>query len=193
MAEKEIKIDNHIDKIQKRDGRVVAFEQEKIEKAIHKAVVATNQGDGIVSKKVSDKVVSLTNRRFKKGEVPSSEQIQDIVEEALMLEGLVETAKAYVLYREQRRAIREASKAADDSSEKVDSYLKEIDWQVKENANMTFSLQGLNQYVGSYISKKYWLNKIYPKAIRDAATNEDFHIHNLELLAPYCAGWDLYD
>ena len=58
---------------------------------------------------------------------------------------------------------------------------------------MTFSLQGLNQYVGSYISKKYWLNKIYPKEIRDAAINEDFHIHNLELLAPYCAGWDLYD
>ncbi len=184
---------NHIEKVQKRDGRVVAFEQEKIEEAIHKAVVATNQGDGVVSKKVADKVVSLLNRRFKKGEIPNIEQVQDIVEEALMLEDLVETAKAYILYREQRRAIREASKATDDSSEKVDSYLKEIDWQVKENANMTFSLQGLNQYVGSYISKKYWLNKIYPKEIRDAAASEDFHIHNLELLAPYCAGWDLYD
>ena len=135
----------------------------------------------------------MLNRRFKKGEIPTIEQIQNIVEEALMLEGLVETAKAYVLYREQRRAIRETTKAMDDSSEKIDSYLKEIDWQVKENANMTFSLQGLNQYVGSYISKKYWLNKIYPKEIREAAINEDFHIHNLELLAPYCAGWDLYD
>jgi ribonucleoside-triphosphate reductase len=83
--------------------------------------------------------------------------------------------------------------SSDESSEKVDSYLKELDWQVAENANMTFSLQGLNQYVGSYISKKYWLNKIYPKEIRDAGANEDFHIHNLELLAPYCAGWDLYD
>ncbi len=193
MEEEEKKIGNHIEKVQKRDGRVVTFEQEKIEEAIHKAVVATNQGDGVVSKKVSDKVVSLLNRRFKKGEVPNIEQIQDIVEEALMLEGLVETAKAYVLYREQRRSIREAAKAVDDSSEKIDSYLKEIDWQVKENANMTFSLQGLNQYVGSYISKKYWLNKIYPKEIRDAAASEDFHIHNLELLAPYCAGWDLYD
>jgi ribonucleoside-triphosphate reductase len=191
--EAELKVKSNIERVQKRDGRVVPFEQEKIEKAIHKAVVATNQGDGIVSKKVADKVVSLLNRRFKKGEVPTIEQIQDIVEEALMLEGLVETAKAYVLYREQRRAIRETSKVADDSSEKIDSYLKELDWQVKENANMTFSLQGLNQYVGSYISKKYWLNKIYPKEIRDAAIGEDFHIHNLELLAPYCAGWDLYD
>jgi len=189
----EEKIISNVEKVRKRDGRIVDFEQAKIEEAIHKAVVATNQGDGAVSKKVSDKVVSLVNRRFKKGEVPTIEQIQDIVEEALMLEDLVETAKAYILYREQRRAIRDASKAADDSSEKVDSYLKELDWQVKENANMTFSLQGLNQYVGSYISKKYWLNKIYPKEIRDAAANEDFHIHNLELLAPYCAGWDLYD
>ena len=193
FMEAELKSKQNIDKIRKRDGRVVDFEQEKITEAIHKAVVATNQGDGEVSRKVSDKVISLMNRRFKKGEIPSIEQVQDIVEEALILEDLVETAKAYILYREQRRAIREASKAADDSSEKVDSYLKELDWQVKENANMTFSLQGLNQYVGSYISKKYWLNKIYPKEIRDAAASEDFHIHNLELLAPYCAGWDLYD
>jgi ribonucleoside-triphosphate reductase len=143
--------------------------------------VAANQGDGKESAKVADRVIKLLNRRFKKEEVPTIEQIQDIVEESLILEDLVDTAKAYILYREQRRAIREAAKVSDESSEKIDSYLKEIDWQVKENANMTFSLQGLNQYVGSYISKKYWLNKIYPKEIRDAAANEDFHIHNLEL------------
>jgi len=189
----EKKVENHIDKVQKRDGRIVNFEQEKIAEAVHKALMATNQGNGPESQKVSAKVVQLLNKRFKKGEVPTIEQVQDIVEEALILEDLVETAKGYILYREQRRAIRDASKAADDSSEKVDSYLKEIDWQVKENANMTFSLQGLNEYVGSYISKKYWLNKIYPKEIRDAAANEDFHIHDLQLLAPYCAGWDLYD
>ncbi|MEK7080219.1 MAG: ribonucleoside triphosphate reductase [Patescibacteria group bacterium] len=186
-------MENHILKVEKRDGRIVDFDQEKIANAVHKAVVAAGQGDGEVSKKVSDKVIQLLNRRFKKGEVPHIEQIQDIVEEALMLENLVETAKAYILYREQRTKIREAGKVVDDSNEKVDSYLAELDWQVKENANMTFSLQGLNQYVGSYISKKYWLNKIYPKEIREAAANEDFHIHNLELLAPYCAGWDLYD
>ena len=102
-------VKNNIEKVRKRDGRVVDFEQEKIAEAVHKAVAAANQGDGAVSKKVSDKVVSLLNRRFKKGEIPNIEQIQDIVEEALMLEGLIETAKAYVLYREQRRAIREAA------------------------------------------------------------------------------------
>jgi len=193
IKKEEKKSENHIEKVQKRDGRVVVFEEAKIEEAVHKAIVAANQGDGKESKKVAAKVVQLLNKRFRQGEIPTIEQIQDIVEEALILEDLVDTAKAYILYRDQRRQIREASKAADDSSEKVDSYLKEADWQVKENANMTFSLQGLNEYVGSYISKKYWLNKIYPKEIRDAAANEDFHIHDLQLLAPYCAGWDLYD
>ena len=186
-------MENHILQIQKRDGTVIDFNQEKIANAVHKAVVAAGQGDGEVSKKVSDKIVQLLNRRFRKNEAPTIEQIKDIVEEALILEDLVETAKSYIIYREQRRKVREAGKVVDDSNEKVDSYLAELDWQVKENANMTFSLQGLNQYVGSYISKKYWLDKIYPKEVRDAATNEDFHIHNLELLAPYCAGWDLYD
>ncbi len=184
---------NKIIKVKKRDGSIVDFDQSKITEAIFKAITATQQGDGKKSKRLSDRVVKILNRRFKKDEIPQVEQIQDIVEEVLILEGLVETAKAYILYREQRRAIREATKLIDESSEKIDSYLKEIDWQIKENANMTFSLQGLNQYVGSYVSKKYWLNKIYPKEIREVALNEDFHIHNLELLAPYCAGWDLYD
>ena len=187
------KIGNHILKVQKRDGRIVDFVQEKITGAIYKAITATGQGDGIKSKKASLRVLQILNRRFKKDEIPTVEQIQDIVEEVLILEGLVETARSYILYREQRRKIRELGIATDESSEKIDSYLKELDWQVKENANMTYSLQGLNQYVGSYVSKKYWLNKIYPKEVRDAAINEDFHIHNLEILAPYCAGWDLYD
>ncbi|KKP93046.1 MAG: Anaerobic ribonucleoside-triphosphate reductase [Parcubacteria group bacterium GW2011_GWA1_36_12] len=193
MKPKKEKIENHIEKVQKRDGRIVDFEQEKITDAIFKAITAAGQGDGVKSKRASERVVQILNRRFKKDEIPIIEQIQDIVEEVLILEGLVDTARAYILYREQRRRIREMGTISDESSEKIDSYLKELDWQVAENANMTFSLQGLNQYVGSYISKKYWLNKIYPKEIREAGANEDFHIHNLELLAPYCAGWDLYD
>lgn len=182
-----------ISKIQKRDGRVVEFELHKIQEAIYKAITATGQGNGGESKKATQKVAEILNRRFKKDEVPTIEQIQDIVEEVLILEGLVDTARAYILYREQRRKIREMGSATDESSDKIESYLNEIDWQVKENANMSFSLQGLNQYVVSYVSKKYWLNKVYPKEIRDAAFNEDFHIHNLEILSPYCMGWDLYD
>lgn len=193
MTPRKEKIKNHIEKVQKRDGRIVDFEQQKITDAIFKAITAAGQGDGVKSKRASEKVAQILNRRFKIGEVPTIEHIQDIVEEVLILEGLVDTARTYILYREQRRRIREMGMISDESSEKIDSYLKELDWQIAENANMTFSLQGLNQYVGSFISKKYWLNKIYPKEIREAAANEDFHIHNLELLAPYCAGWDLYD
>ena len=186
-------MENRITKVQKRDGAIVDFDQTKITEAIFKAITATDQGDGKKSKNLSERVVKILDRRFKKDEISQVEQIQDIVEEVLILEGLVETARAYILYREQRRRIREATKVVDESSEKIDSYLQELDWQVNENANMTFSLQGLNQYVGSYISKKYWLNKIYPKEVREAAASEDFHIHNLEILATYCAGWDLYD
>lgn len=182
-----------ITKVQKRDGRIVEFDQDKITGAIFKAVTATDQGDGKKSKKLSEKVVQFLNRRFRKEEIPQVEQIQDIVEEVLILEGLVETAKAYILYREQRRRIREATAIVDESTEMVDRYLKELDWQVNENANMAYSLQGLNQYNIAAIAKKYWLNRVYPKEIREAALSEDFHIHNLETLSPYCAGWDLYD
>jgi len=109
------------------------------------------------------------------------------------LENLVETAKAYILYREQRRRIREASSALDESVEMVDKYIKELDWQIKENANMSYSLQGLNYYGVSAITKKYWLNKVYPKEIREAFESGDFHIHDLDNLSTYCCGWDLYD
>jgi len=186
-------MENKIEKIQKRNGEIVVFDQARITEAIFKAVTATGHGDGEISKKLSNKVVQILNRRFKKDEIPQVEQIQDIVEEVLILENLVETAKSYILYREQRRRIREVVLAADDSLEKMESYIKELDWQVYENANMTFSLQGLNQHTISGISKKYWLNKIYPQEIREAAINEDFHIHNLDTISPYCMGWDLYE
>ncbi len=182
-----------ITKVQKRSGEIVEFDREKIRNAVFKALTVTGQGDGKESKKVSERVVAIMERRFNKDEVPTVEQIQDIVEEILILEGLVDTAKAYILYREQRRRIREAGKVVDESTERVDKYLKELDWQVYENANMTFSLQGLNQYAISNISKKYWLNKIYPEKIREAAVGEDFHLHDLDSISTYCCGWDLYD
>jgi len=184
---------NKIVKVRKRDGVMVDFDKNRIEDAICKALTATGQGNGEKSKILSNKVIKIINRRFKQNEIPQVEQIQDIVEEVLILEGLADTAKAYILYREQRRRIREAASVVDESTEMVDSYLKELDWQIHENANMTYSLQGLNQYAISAVAKKYWLNRIYPKEIREAAANEDLHIHNLETLACYCMGWDLYD
>lgn len=186
-------MENKILKVKKRDGRIVDFSQEHIEEAIHKSLTASEQGNGPESKKISERVVKLLNIRFKENEIPTVEQIQDTVEEVLILEDLVDTAKSYILYREQRRRIRETAEGFDASVEMMDSYLKELDWQVKENANMTYSLQGLNHYAASKITKKYWLNKVYPKEIREAVERGDFHIHDTDVLATYCCGWDLYD
>jgi len=186
-------LQNKITKVKKRDGEIVEFDQARIEEAIFKALTSSGQGDGKLAKKVSKRVVQILNRRFRKVEIPQVEQIQDIVEEVLILEDLVEAARAYILYREQRRRIREATMVAEEAVDRVDQYLEKLDWEVQENANMAFSLQGLNHYGVSYIVKKYWLNKIYSKEIREANEGGDLHIHNLDTLGPYCVGWDLYD
>ncbi|MGE4554671.1 MAG: ribonucleoside triphosphate reductase [Candidatus Paceibacterota bacterium] len=184
---------NHIKEIQKRTGEIVPFRKKKIEEAIYKALTSTGSGGRRLAQQLANKVTKLLNKRFKKGEIPQVEQIQDIVEEVLMLENLTEAAKAYILYREQRRKIREAKIAVEEGISLIDEYLAENSWEIKENSNMAFSLQGLNHYVSAYVSKKYWLNRIYPPEVRQANESGDFHLHNLDILSTYCCGWDLYD
>jgi len=179
-----------VKKIRKRDGRIVDFNQKKITDAIFKAIQAVEAEDGKLAKKLSDQVVKIINKRFL-NKIPTVEDIQDIVEEVLIENKQTRTAKAYILYREQRTEVRELRKI--DSDKLISEYLEQLDWRVKENANMSFSLQGLNNHVASAISAHYWLHKIYPPEIRKAHIDSDFHIHNLQLLAPYCCGWDLYD
>ncbi|MEM5813349.1 MAG: ribonucleoside triphosphate reductase [Candidatus Aenigmatarchaeota archaeon] len=182
-----------IEKIKKRDGRIVPFDQSKITEAIRKAFEATGEKDGKRAKEISDKVVRKLEDIQKKDptKIISVEEIQDVVEETLVEEGEFRVAKAYIIYREQHREIREIVEKA--NTKLMDEYIEKLDWQVNENSNMTFSLQGLNYYVSSEITKVYWLNKIYPPEIRDAYRNGDFHIHDLGLLSVYCVGWDLYD
>ena len=100
-------------------------------------------------------------------------------------------AKAYIIYRQQHAEIREIVSRF--NTDLVDKYLNQHDWRVNENSNMAYSLQGLNHYVSSEVSKLYWLNRIYPAAIKNAHQNGDFHIHDLGLLSVYCVGWDLQD
>ena len=176
-------------KIRKRDGRIVEFNAEKITNAIAKAGKATGEFDRETAKKLTLRVLNLAQQLIHG--IPTVEEIQDIVEEVLLTSPYRKTAKAYILYREQHAKIREI--AAKANVDLVDQYLKRLDWQVNENSNMTYSLQGLNHYISSEISKIYWLNKIYPPEIRQAHIGGDFHIHDLSLLAPYCVGWDLYD
>ncbi len=181
-----------VNKVRKRDGRLVKFNQERITEAIYKAVTAVSEEDGKLSQKLSNQVVKILNRRFDE-KAPTVEEVQDLVEEVLIQADLVEVAKAYIIYREQRRKIREAMKVTSESISMVDQYLKEVDWEVKENANMTYSLQGLNNYISNTVTKKYWLEKVYPVEIREASKRGDFHIHDLGILAPYCVGWNLQD
>ena len=184
---------NKITKIKKRSGSVVDFEQDKIARAIKKALEATNTSDGEIAQKLSDKVIGILNKNFPPPQIPTVENIQDVVERVLMKKGYDRAAKAYILYRDQHRKIRETKKVIDETVDMVDQYLEKIDWQVSENSNMAYSLQGLNNYISSLVTKKYWLDKIYPPEIRKAAEGGDFHIHDLNVLAAYCVGWDLYD
>jgi len=181
-----------VNKVRKRDGRLVKFNQKRITEAIYKAVTAVSEEDGKLSQKLSNQVVKILNRRFNE-KAPTIEEVQDLVEEVLIQADLVEVAKAYIIYREQRRKIREAMKVTSESISMIDQYLKEVDWEVKENANMTYSLQGLNNYISNTVTKKYWLEKVYPAEIREASQRGDFHIHDLGILAPYCVGWNLQD
>ena len=193
MIAQKKKFYNRLKEVKKRTGEIVPFDKKKIEEVIYKALTATGAGGKTLSRELSTRVIKILNRRFKNGEIPSVEEIQDIVEEVLILENLVETSKAYILYRDQRRALRESRIVTDEAISLVDEYLQVNDWEVKENSNMAFSLQGLNHYVSAYVAKKYWLRKIYPKEVREAVESGDFHIHNLDILATYCCGWDLYD
>ncbi len=177
-------------KIKKRDGRIVAFDAQKITNAIAKAGAATGEFDEKVAKRLCLKVLNLSQQVIK-DKIPTVEEIQDVVEEILLSSPYRKTAKAYIIYRDQHARIREITAKANVNL--VDQYLEKIDWQVNENSNMAFSLQGLNNYLSSELSKTYWLNKIYPREIREATVNGDFHIHDLNLLAVYCVGWDLYD
>ncbi len=176
--------------ILKRNGRVVKFEQDKIVKAIAKAGLATKEFGSDVAKGLAFKAVALLVATSDK-EIPTVEEIQDAVEEILLSSQYRKTAKAYILYREQHASMRSIINTA--NVDLIGQYLDKIDWQVNENSNMDYSLQGLNNYVSSEISKVYWLNKIYPKEVRDAQLNGDFHIHDLNTLAVYCVGWDLND
>jgi anaerobic ribonucleoside-triphosphate reductase len=135
--------------------------------------------------------VRVLRRRYDGG-VPSVEHVQDIVEKTLIENGHAKTAKAYILYREQHKNIREVSRLLRDITI-IDDYLEEMDWRVRENSNMTYSLQGLNVHITQKVVCNYWLNSIYPKEIREAHVNGEFHVHDLGTLGPYCVGWDLQD
>ena len=189
-SEKRHEVDAVFEKIKKRDGRVVDFDSSKITAAIAKAGHVTGEFYDRESKKLTLRVLTLAHQ-LRLGPIPEVEEIQDIVERVLLDSPFYKTAKAYILYREQHAQIRQITTGANVAL--VDHYIEKMDWKIKENSNMSYSLQGLNNYISSEVTSEYWLNSIYPPEIRQAHKNGDIHIHDLSLLSVYCVGWDLQD
>jgi ribonucleoside-triphosphate reductase (formate) len=183
---------NLISQIRKRSGEIVDFDRNKIFSAITKAAESVDINDPDLAEKLVNQVVDKLSRKFHSRSIPAVEEIQDVVEETLIESKAIAIAKAFILYRDQHRQLRDLN-AKTNEERLMEDYLGQADWRLKENSNMSFSVQGLNNYLASAISAKYWLNKLYPKEIRDAHVNGDFHLHDLGMLAPYCCGWNLKD
>jgi len=182
-----------VEYIRKRDGRIVPFQPDKITDAIFKAAQAVGGSDRSTANTVSESVFGILNIFYKDGRIPTVENVQDLVEKMLIERGHAKVAKAYIIYREQHRKIREGKSLLNEGLKLIEEYLDRSDWRVNENSNMSYSLQGLNNHIATAITAKYWLERIYPPEIRDAHINCDLHIHDLGLLSAYCVGWDLKD
>jgi len=176
----------------KRDSKLEPFDQERITQAIWKAAKAVGGKDKEQARHISNEVVLALNAQYGEDGVPTVEEIQDLVEKQLIEKGHASTAKAYILYRKQHNDMRELA-ALLSSADLVDQYIEVEDWRVKENSNMSYSLQGLNNYLSSAVIAKYWIGRIYPEHIAQAHFAGDIHIHDLGVLGPYCVGWDISD
>ena len=179
-------------KIRKRDGNVVPFIEDKITEAIWKAVKAVGGNDKEKSKELAKNAINLIFSKNHEQYIPNVEEVQNTVEKVLIEEGHAKVAKAYILYRKSHEELRNV-KGLFDTIEVIDDYISLNDWMVKENSNMGYSLQGLNNYITEKIIKNYWTRRVYPEAIRNAHDRGDLHIHDLGTLGAYCVGWDLQD
>ncbi|MCG8498794.1 MAG: ribonucleoside triphosphate reductase [Firmicutes bacterium] len=179
-----------INSILKRDGRVEKFHPEKIAWAIFKAANACGGKDFDRAHYLCDQVIEAAEKKYG-NKIPDVESIQDIVEKVLIEHGHAQTAKAYILYREKRKGARELNALIGATIDMFSDYLGDRDWQIKENANMQKSVNGLNNYVRETFTKKYWLHEIYPTEVRENHESGDCHLHDLGFFGPYCAGWDL--
>lgn len=172
--------------LRKRDGRLVAFELDKIRAAIEAAGLATGEFDQATARALAAQVLERLPQR-----VVEVEQAQDAVERVLMESGHYGTARAYIVYREQHGRLRRDRKAIVDVAASMNEYLSREDWRVRANANQGYSLGGLILNVSGKVTANYWLDEVYSPEIGTAHREGDLHIHDLDMLAGYCAGWSL--
>lgn len=174
----------------KRDGRTLPFDVAKIRKAIVAAGAASGEFEAGEAARLTATVGKVIAHRFH-GETPTIEAIQDIVEQVLVAADWFATARAYIVYREQRAKLRTDRRAVVDAIGSINEYLSQSDWRVRANANQGYSLGGLILNVSGKVIANYWLNHVYPPEVGEAHKQGDVHIHDLDMLAGYCAGWSL--
>ncbi len=174
----------------KRDGSIKDFDSVKIQNAIEKAGKATGEfgsaiAEEITENRVMPKLCALNVM------TPHIEQVQDAVEQALFEAGFFTTLRAYIVYREQRAKTRDAKKTWINVESSINEYLDQSDWRVNANANQGYSLGGMILNVSGKVVANYWLNFVYPSEVGKCHREADFHIHDLDMLSGYCAGWSL--
>ncbi len=180
-----------ISTIRKRDGKLVPYDNFKIANAIFKAAEAVGGKDFGLALALAKEIEELLNSKFHPNSIPAVEEIQDLVEKVLIESGHARVAKAYILYREQRRRMRSTKDLLLDIANTMDGYLKQEDWRVNENSNVNYSLGGLILHNSGAITANYWLENIYDHQISEAHRNGDLHLHDLSMFSGYCAGWSL--
>ncbi|HSK48821.1 MAG TPA: ribonucleoside triphosphate reductase [Coriobacteriia bacterium] len=176
--------------ILKRDGERVAFDAEKIRSAIERAGEASGEYEATEAFLLTAQAIKVLKHRFGDRE-PDIEQIQDVVEQVLISANHFATARAYIVYREQRARLREDKKTVVEVESSINEYLDRADWRVNANANQGYSLGGLILNVSGKVIANYWLSHVYPSEVGMAHREGDLHIHDLDMLAGYCAGWSL--
>jgi len=182
-----------VTRIKKRDGTIVDFCQDKITDAVYKAMRSQGLDDREAAKHISDITTFILEEKFGGFTIPSVEQIQDIVEMVLMKQGYHEVAKAYILYREKHKDIREAKQTGLNLERLIKDYINDRDWKIRENSNEgTMSFSGLNARISGEVLANFALNQIYSPRIKQAHLEGEFHIHDLTYpIVGYCAGWSL--
>jgi len=174
----------------KRDGRHVPFDAEKIRSALARAGLASEEYDYDEASLLTAQVTKVLIHRFH-GQPPPIEQIQDVVEQTLIAANHLKTARAYIVYREQHAKLRADRKTLVDVESSINEYLNRQDWRVNANANQGYSLGGLILNVSGKVTANYWLSHVYAPEAGEAHRQGDIHIHDLDMLAGYCAGWSL--
>lgn len=176
--------------VQKRDHSMALFDLEKIVSAVGRAGIETGEFDRSVAGELAEDVKRVISHRFSDS-IPSIEDIQDIVEYTLLHSKFYKTARAYIVYRENRYKLRKIKASNVDAVGSIGDYLSKVDWRVNANANQGYSLGGLILNSSGKMTANYWLDQVYPEYISEAHRNADFYIHDLDMLSGYCAGWSL--